>query len=52
MNILNNSKDAFKERNIKDRKVKIYAKKEDDRVIVKFRDNAGGVDENIINQFN
>jgi C4-dicarboxylate-specific signal transduction histidine kinase len=50
MNILNNSKDAFKDRNIKDRKVTISAKEVDNKVTIKFKDNAGGVDEKIINR--
>jgi len=50
MNIFNNSKDAFKEKNIKNRKVIITAYKKDNKVIIKFRDNAGGVDEKILNR--
>jgi PAS domain S-box-containing protein len=50
MNIFNNSKDAFKERKIENRKVIISAEEENNKVIIKFKDNAGGVDEKIINR--
>jgi PAS domain S-box-containing protein len=50
LNILNNSKDAFKERNIKIRKVTITAEETKDKIIIAFKDNAGGVDEKIINR--
>jgi signal transduction histidine kinase len=50
LNILNNSKDAFKERNIKIRKVTITAEETKDKIIIAFKDNAGEVDEKIINR--
>ncbi len=50
MNIFNNSKDAFKERKIENRKVIISAKEKENQIIIVFRDNAGGVDEKIIHR--
>jgi C4-dicarboxylate-specific signal transduction histidine kinase len=50
MNIFNNSKDAFKERKIENRKVIISAKEKENQIIIVFKDNAGGVDEKIINR--
>jgi C4-dicarboxylate-specific signal transduction histidine kinase len=50
LNILNNSKDAFKERKIENKKVIISAKETKSEIIILFIDHAGGVDEKIINR--
>jgi len=50
MNLFNNSKDALEENRKENRKVfiKTYTKKEN--VIIELRDNAGGIEDNIINK--
>lgn len=45
LNILTNSKDAFIERKIEDRKIKIELFKDKDFAIATFKDNAGGIAE-------
>lgn len=49
-NILNNSKDAFLQNSIKDAFVKINCIKEKDSVLITIEDNAGGIDEKIIDK--
>jgi len=55
VNILSNSKDAFIERKIHNPLIQIQAYEKDDKVIIRFRDNAGGIEEkhikNIFEQF-
>lgn len=46
INLINNSKDAFKDNNISDRQINIKLKNEE----IIFSDNAGGISEHIINQ--
>ncbi|WP_458700541.1 PAS domain S-box protein [Sulfurospirillum sp. 1307] len=48
INIINNSKDAFNERNIKNRKIKIVTNEEDYFIHVNIIDNAGGIPEDIL----
>lgn len=49
LNLLNNSKDAFKENLVNNRKITIEIKKLDaNYAIINFRDNAGGMDEKIL----
>jgi len=49
LNIINNSKDAFNERNIDKRVISIKESKRDkERVSIEFIDNAGGIPEHII----
>jgi C4-dicarboxylate-specific signal transduction histidine kinase len=48
LNLINNSKDAFIENNISDRIVKIEAKMDSNKLNLMISDNAGGVDEEII----
>lgn len=49
INLINNSKDAFELNGIKEgRCIKIKGSKENDTVIVKIKDNAGGIPEDII----
>ena len=47
MNIITNAKDVIKERNIKNPQIKIYSQKRE-KLYLHIEDNAGGVDENII----
>ena len=46
LNIINNMVDAFNERDIEDRIIKIY----NDKNILYIEDNAGGIDENLIDK--
>ena len=48
LNIVGNSKDAFKENDIQHRKIDFVFTKKDDDCILKISDNAGGVAANII----
>lgn len=48
INLISNSKDALKENNIKDRYIFIDIKKEKDFAILNIKDNAKGINENII----
>lgn len=50
LNLLDNAKDIFIERNIKNPKITIETISENDAVTVQVRDNAGGIDETIIDQ--
>ncbi|MCD6190675.1 MAG: GHKL domain-containing protein [Sulfurimonas sp.] len=55
LNILSNSRDIFIQREIKKPKIEINVSKKDNNVIITIEDNAGGIDEenleNIFNQF-
>jgi signal transduction histidine kinase len=48
LNIINNAKDIFIERNITNRIIDISLESLDDKAIIKIQDNAGGIPENII----
>ncbi|UFS71420.1 PAS domain S-box protein [Geomonas sp. RF6] len=48
INIINNSNDAFCERNIQDPRITIHIESENDRCIVTISDNAGGIPDGII----
>ena len=48
INLINNSKDAFIEKNIKNRVIEFYTYKEKNSVILKVSDNAGGIPSSII----
>ncbi|WP_419774689.1 ATP-binding protein [Halarcobacter sp.] len=50
INIFNNSKDAFIENNIDKRVIFIDAYKEKDKLIIKIKDNAGGISKDIIDK--
>jgi PAS domain S-box-containing protein len=51
INLINNSKDAFKNKGIKNRQIEIkIAKDEKSNAIVTFKDNAQGIDEKIIDK--
>jgi PAS domain S-box-containing protein len=49
LNIINNSKDAFIQNNIKHRQIDITLKKDHNKKIITIKDNAGGIPLNIIN---
>lgn len=49
INIINNAKDVFKEREVQDPKIILNLYKEDNRVILTIEDNAGGVPSKVIN---
>ena len=48
INLLNNSKDAFTVNNIKNKNIKIILYKENEKLIMKFSDNAGGIPSSIL----
>lgn len=48
LNIINNAKDAFNEKNIKNRNIDITISKDNDFNRISIEDNAGGIPENII----
>ncbi len=48
LNIINNSKDAFNEKNIKNREIMIELKSNKDKAILEISDNAGGINEDIL----
>lgn len=50
INILNNSKDALMEKEIKNKTIFISLKREDNRTILNVKDNAGGIKEEIIDK--
>ncbi|NQY93657.1 MAG: HAMP domain-containing histidine kinase, partial [Campylobacteraceae bacterium] len=47
-NLLNNSKDAFSKKQVKDPTIMINIKKVDSNILIFIEDNAGGVDANIV----
>jgi len=48
LNILNNSKDAMIEQDVKDKNVLFSLRQESEKVVIQISDNAGGLPENII----
>ncbi|GGD35855.1 hypothetical protein GCM10012288_07290 [Malaciobacter pacificus] len=50
INILNNAIDALKERDIENPWIEISMKKYDEKVILTIEDNAGGIDNNLLNK--
>ena len=50
INIINNSKDAFIEKKIKDRVIFISIKNFPNRILIEIKDNAGGVEEDILDK--
>ncbi len=50
INIFNNSKDALQEKNPDESLFFISSQKEDNKIILKIRDNAGGIPENILSK--
>lgn len=47
-NIIMNAKDAFAERNIKSPLISIFVKLSGDEIIITFKDNAGGIDDDVM----
>ena len=50
INIFNNSKDALQEKNPDESLFFISSQKEDNKIVLKIRDNAGGIPENILSK--
>ncbi|WP_164968835.1 sensor histidine kinase [Malaciobacter mytili] len=50
MNLLNNSLDAFKIKNIQEKVISFSIYKEDDFAIIEYRDNAGGIEDSVISR--
>lgn len=50
INILNNAKDEFDRKELEDRYIFIDIEKKDNQVKISIKDNAGGIDEKIINK--
>ncbi|XQC05848.1 sensor histidine kinase [Arcobacter cryaerophilus gv. pseudocryaerophilus] len=50
INIINNSKDAFIEKKIKDRVIFISIKNFPNRILIEIKDNAGGVEDDILDK--
>jgi len=50
MNLLNNARDAFEEKNILDGEISIRVYHEKDELIIAVRDNAGGIPKKIVNK--
>ena len=50
INIISNSKDAFIEKKIEDRVIFISIKKFPNRILIEIKDNAGGVEEDILDK--
>jgi C4-dicarboxylate-specific signal transduction histidine kinase len=50
INIINNAKDTFIERNIENRELKISCVRFENQLIIKIEDNAGGIPPNIIDK--
>ena len=50
LNILNNAKDVLIEKDVKDKKIKISLKKENEALVLSIQDNAGGIDDEIIDK--
>ena len=48
INLLQNAKDAFKQNNIKNRQINISIKQNQNNTLLSIKDNAGGIDKNII----
>jgi len=50
LNIINNSKDEFIEKNIKDAKISIDIKEDQDFIIINISDNAGGINKDALDK--
>ena len=48
LNLLSNSREAFEERGIEDRKITIELRQEEDDAVIRICDNAGGIPEEIL----
>ena len=50
INIVNNARDILIARKIKNPKIKIFIEEDDDTTVLRITDNAGGIDENLVNE--
>ncbi len=50
VNLINNAKDTMKERNVSNRHISIHAQEKGNEVLFTLSDNAGGIDEKIIDR--
>jgi len=50
MNIINNAKDVLITQEVKEPEIYIQTKQEEDKILISIEDNAGGIDENIIDR--
>ncbi|RXJ89021.1 hypothetical protein CRV01_10400 [Arcobacter sp. CECT 8983] len=50
INIFNNSKDILNENNIEEKVIEVRFLKEDDKIIITIQDNAGGINDDIIDK--
>lgn len=50
LNIINNSKDALIEKDVKDKYINISIEREEENILITISDNAGGIPENIIDK--
>jgi len=50
LNLMMNSKDAFEEKNIDDKKIKIFTTTDEEHIFLHVKDNAGGIAEDIIDK--
>ena len=48
INLVNNSIDAFNEKHVEKRELHVCCYKKDDYIVIEFKDNAGGIDERVI----
>ena len=48
MNIFNNAKDAFSENNLEKKYIFISTWKQEDKILIKMQDNAGGIPQNVL----
>jgi|GEM_PF-2234064 len=50
LNIINNAKDIFAQRGIKEKKITITLLKKEQKYIIRFEDNAGGIEESVLDK--
>ena len=50
INLLSNARDALDETDIREKKIELYAFKKGNKAVIEVKDNAGGIDETIINR--
>ena len=50
LNLVSNAKDAFEEKNIENKKITISVEKRENKIEIKVKDNAGGIDEKYLDR--
>jgi PAS domain S-box-containing protein len=50
LNIINNAKDIFAQRGIKEKKITITLLQKEQKYMIRFEDNAGGIDESVLDK--